>query len=159
MDSAEVSERGAEGVKEIIMLNLCRLFDFVPKEIEIIHDNRDYFRSYTIDKLDSRVNGSLGHTDGAVYVDNTRFRDKYGYYVPWYGLSTGGMTVLNVLYNLDKCFDLVECGINALYDLVKGKDGWAAPFYVFDPIEDGECCIRYNGRDDLIYCTLKEVLE
>ena len=43
MDSAEVSE----GVKEIIMLNLCRLFDFVPKEIEIIHDNRDYFRSYT----------------------------------------------------------------------------------------------------------------
>ena len=56
-----------------------RSFDFVPKEMEIIRDNRDYFRRYTVDKLDTRVNGSLGHTDGAVYVDNTRFRDKYGY--------------------------------------------------------------------------------
>ena len=54
-----------------------RSFDFVPKEMEIIRDNRDYFRRYTVDKLDTRVNGSLGHTDGAVYVDNTRFRDKY----------------------------------------------------------------------------------
>lgn len=97
----------------------------LPAGSEVIYDNRSFFAQHTLEKLDARVNGLLKHSDNAVYKDDMRFTDKFGYDVPWMGLSTGGMTVLNIFYNPDVIFAPVECGINALQDITMLSQGSA----------------------------------
>lgn len=140
------------------MLDLYQSWKIVPGNLEIIEDNANYFMTHTIDMLDKRVNGILNTTDGAVFVNKEQFKDKHGNTVPWFGLSTGGMTVLNVLYNPDKCFNLAECGVNALLDLLNVTQGYAAVFHVFDYDGDMDCHVRLNGMDDIIYNKVRELM-
>ena len=58
-----------------------------------------------------------------------RFFLKRGIGVSWLDLSAGGMTVLNVFYNQDCCFDTLECGRNALKNL---KTGNAYPDVIYN---------------------------
>lgn len=99
------------------MLHLYSDKECIPEGIKYIRDNVRYFIDVTINKLDSRVDKLLPLTDGAVYLNKDYFTDKYGCSVPWIDLSTGGMTLLNIFYNDDCCFDTLECGRNALTDL------------------------------------------
>jgi len=61
-----------------------------------------------------------------------RFFLKRGIGVSWLDLSAGGMTVLNVFYNQDCCFDTLECGRNALTDLKNLKTGNAYPDVIYN---------------------------
>ena len=89
----------------------------VPEGVEIIRDNVDYFNRVTINLLDDKVDSLLKNTDACTYIDTYRFKDKYGYDLPWRFLSTGGMTVLNGYYSPDKVFSGIECGANAMTDM------------------------------------------
>lgn len=97
--------------------------DLVPSSIEVVKDNESYFNRVTINKLDTRVNGILRNTDACTYVDSMKFKDRFGYDLRWYSLSTGGKTVLNAFYNPDKAFDCVECGKSALIDATHLESG------------------------------------
>lgn len=82
-------------------------------QLQVVYDNEDFFVKHTIKMIDECVNGLTRYTDGAVYEDKTCFRDRFGHSVPWFDMSTGGKTVLNVFYNPDICFSQCECGENA----------------------------------------------
>ncbi|WP_367568247.1 hypothetical protein [Lacrimispora sp.] len=121
----------------------------IPQTSEIIWDNREFFNITTVKKLDAQVDNLLNYTDRAKYIDEHRFRDKFGYDVPWRGLSTGGMTVLNIFYNPDKVFSLAECGRNALIDvrLLTQGNVFNGPLVTISSIpDDCDIIVRDNGE-------------
>ena len=64
-------------------------------------------------------------------------------------LSTGCKTLLNILYNPDKCFDLLECGTNVLELLPIIKNGnvyWRYPIVCFCSYDDVECDIETDNK-------------
>lgn len=64
-------------------------------------------------------------------------------------LSTGCKTLLNILYNPDKCFDLIECGTNVLELLPIIKNGnvyWRYPIVYFCNYDDVECDIETDNK-------------
>lgn len=126
-------------------LSLYQTRSCVPSSIEYVKNNRAYFVEKTIRVLDHRVDGLLKNTDGAVYFDQYRFIDKYGVGVPWINLSTGGMTVLNVFYNPDVCFDTLECGENALTDLKNLHEGNIVGLRVYAVDGNNSCDILLDG--------------
>jgi hypothetical protein len=61
-------------------------------------------------------------------------------------LSTGTKTLLNILEHPDVCFDVCECGNNALCLLPLIKNGniyWKVPVAVYD--KNIDCDIQYEG--------------
>lgn len=129
------------------MLHLYSNPEFRPEGTEYVRDNEEFFRNVTVYKVDSRVNGLLKNTDGAVYQDEFYFRDKFGCSVPWECLSTGGKTVLNVFYNPDVCFDTIECGMNALTDMKNLREGMIYPNHLQcdDGVDDVDIIIDDNA--------------
>lgn len=122
----------------------------IPEGCEYILDNLEFFKRVTYHMLDEKVNGVLNQTDGAVYLNSTQFMDKFGNTVPWINLSTGGMTVLNVLYHSDKfCFDTLECGRNALTDLKNLKEGRVYPNYICNLDNVDEIEVIVDDNEDL----------
>jgi hypothetical protein len=62
-------------------------------------------------------------------------------------LSTGTKTLLNILGHPDICFNVCECGNNALCLLPLIQNGniyWEMPAVVYD--ENMVCSIKYRGR-------------
>lgn len=62
-------------------------------------------------------------------------------------LSTGCKTILNILYNPNICFDIAECGQNALEALSLLDSGivyWDKPTLFL--LHDTDCNILYNGK-------------
>ena len=121
-----VSEQESCNHKKGVLSIMLRMFEHLGRAREpltFIRDNEDFFMRVTINKLDEKVNGLTRYTDGATYVNEQLFRDRYGAYVPWSGMSTGGKTVLNVFYNPELCFNTAECGENAAADLKNLKQG------------------------------------
>lgn len=97
----------------------------IPKDIEYVNINDSYFNLYT--KLDNSKECAkiLREIDSAEYSGPNMFigrdKDKGSLYKE--NLSTGCKTALNVLKHPDICFDLTECGnnaINVIFDLNKG---------------------------------------
>lgn len=73
-------------------------------------------------------------------------------------LSTSCKTVLNILYNPDKVFDICECGDNALdviYSLPHGNVYCAYPFISFD-MKQVNVCDQQGTREIASYEALKE---
>lgn len=85
----------------------------LPDGMEYVRDNPNYFMKHTRKKLDDRATKLLSYIDEATYVDTDIFNDRFGRGLYWSNLSCGGMTVLNVFYNPEVCFDCFECGTNA----------------------------------------------
>lgn len=131
----------------------------VPEDLEVVKDNEEYFSRVTIKKVDESASNLLPHTDRCKYVDSRRFKDRFGYDLPWRSLSTGGKTVLNAYYSPDKVFSCIECGQNALIDathLDRGMfvDGMPYSDSDADPIDvivDGE---KYKSVQEVkdAYC-------
>lgn len=72
-------------------------------------------------------------------------------------LSTGAKTLLNIVTHQDKCFNVCECGNNALCLLPLIKDGsiyWEVSAVAYTG--DGFCDISYNGK---IYTDFYKFLE
>ena len=125
--------------------------------LQVVLDNEDFFMKNTINQLDERVNGLTKHTDGATYIDQRYFRDRFGAYVPWFDLSTGGKTVLNIFYNPQICFSQRECGENACADIKNLTHGCVTPGYIVDYDGDDQCDVIVDDNPDWHYTSVKEV--
>lgn len=119
----------------------------VPENIQIEDDNDTFFNG-TINN-DSTTSKILKYIEQAEYANQTGFygRDSDLGMINSQYLSTGCKTLLNVLYNPNRCFNLIECGQNALEVLPLIKEGyvlWEYPI-LFDRITDS-CDISVKGK-------------
>ena len=87
----------------------------IPKDMEVIELNDVFFNKYTSEKIDERASDIIQEIDQSNMVDKYTIRSRFdGSVLNIDKLSTGCKTVLNVMYNPDKIFDIRECGENAL---------------------------------------------
>ena len=110
------------------------------KNMELVALNDVYFNKYTSDMLDEKA---------ADIIKKMLNIDK---------LSTGCKTVLNIMYNPDKVFDICECGDNALdviYSLPEGNVYCDYPFISFD-MEKVNVCDKSGVHEVTSYEELKE---
>ncbi len=106
------------------------------KELELVILNDIYFNKITVEKLDDAAAKIIEEIDGSKmlnkYTISSKFNDTA---LNIDKLSTGCKTVLNIMYNQDKVFDICECGDNALdvvYSLPQGNVYCAYPFISFN---------------------------
>ena len=120
----------------------------IPKEIDIIDYNDKFFDGTTLkdDKLSKYI---MNKIDKAQYSSEHTFigRDETLGKLNKNHLSTGCKTLLNIVGNPDKCFDIVECGQNALSLLHLIKNGnvlWRNPILHF--VGNAECDILIDDK-------------
>ena len=106
----------------------------LPKELVQLNDV--YFNKYTVNMLDDRARSIVSRVDDSELIDNYTMKGKFDDTIMNTDkLSTGCKTVLNVMYNPDKIFDIRECGENALdliYALEDGQVYCEYPVISFD---------------------------
>ena len=108
----------------------------VPNGMELISLNDIYFNRYTAEMLDERAAGYISEIDESEYISKYLIKSRFGDMILNIDkLSTGCKTVLNIIYNPDKIFDIRECGENALdaiYALPQGNIYCEYPLISFD---------------------------
>lgn len=120
---------------------------YVPKHLKVEWLNGPYFDSTSL-RDDEETRKILKTVDKAVYMSPYTYKrlDRQGE-LNLENLSTGCKTLLNILYNPDKCFDTIECGPNALAILPIITDGhalWEHPCAF--KWEDMECDIDFHDE-------------
>lgn len=96
----------------------------IPKNKELIKINDLYFNKYTSAKLDKRAEEIIDRIDSSKMIDQYAISSRFdGTRLNIDKLSTGCKTVLNVMYNPDKIFDVSECGENALEAIYSQEAG------------------------------------
>lgn len=108
--------------------------------LDIIDSSDNYFIN-TILRDDEFTHKVLRFIDQARRVDDVRFEGRSSSFGPLdkSHLSTGTKTILNIAQHPDKCFNVVECGDNALNMLRYLHSGmvyWEYPIFCLDD-EDG----------------------
>ena len=84
------------------------------KNMELVALNDVYFNKYTSDMLDEKAANIIKKIDCSEMLDKYTIRSRFnGNVLNIDKLSTGCKTVLNIMYNPDKVFDICECGDNA----------------------------------------------
>lgn len=126
---------------------------------ELITLNDVFFNRYSMEWLDENAAPIIQRTDGAEMIDKYTIRSRFdGSVLNIDKLSTGCKTVLNIMYNRDKIFDIRECGDNALdeiYALPFGNVYCDYPFISFD-MEKVQVCDKHGIRIVDSYEELKE---
>lgn len=125
--------------------------------LNIVTDNDSYFMTVTINKLDEKVDGLLKHAEDASYVDEMTFEDQSGNRLPWYKLSIGSKTVLNVFYNPDICFSQIECNKEACANLKNLKEGCITPGFLYDLDGDDVCDVVVDDDPARHYTNLSKI--
>ena len=120
----------------------------IPPNIKFVDYNDMFFNGGILqsDKISKLV---MQKIDGAEYGTENTFigRDKSLGKLNKEHLSTGCKTLLNIVANPDKCFDVIECGPNALQLLPLIKDGniyWNVP--VLHYVGNADCDIRIHDK-------------
>lgn len=115
----------------------------IPNGMKFVNYNDLFFNGGCLrnDTLSRKI---MKEIDQAEYSSENTFigRDKCLGSLNKEHLSTGCKTLLNIVYNPDKCFDVIECGVNALNLLPLIQNGnilWEMP--VLHYIGDGDCDI------------------
>lgn len=131
----------------------------IPKNMQLIDLNDIYFNKYTVEKIDEKAAEIIEKIDRSKmlskYTISSRFNDTV---LNIDKLSTGCKTVLNIMYNPDKVFDICECGDNALdavYSLPCGNVYCNYPFISFD-MKKVRICDKHGEREIEDYEVLKE---
>lgn len=140
-------------------LHVYRTKSDIPTSIPYILSNDNHFSLTSLKntELEALV---LKTVDKAEFVDSRTVQTRTkGVKVPKEYLSTGVKTLLNIICCPDMCFDLAECGNNALCCLPYIHEGhvfWKIPVAICD--FDSECDIVCEGKhftsffDFLDYC-------
>ena len=137
--------------REVIMaLKVYLTREEIPSGVKVIDNNDSYFNANTtLKNSDLEI---LKTVDEAVYISEMTFlgRTKEFGALYKYSLSTGTKTLLNILSHPNICFDVKECGDNALQFLRYYNEGlilWSFPFYNIQDINDSEeCNIECRGK-------------
>lgn len=120
-----------------------------PKNINVITQNDVYFNG-AVELTNSEIEAKLlSDIDKARYCSERSFYGRSSETVPVDKnlLSTGTKTLLNILNDSELCFDLCECGHNALELLpfiTEGKAYWEIPFVAYSDTPD--CDIIYGKK-------------
>ena len=69
--------------------------------------------------MDDTIRYLLKKIDGSAYESGTTMRTRYGEFLDIENSSTGCKTAINVYLNPDKIIDCMECGANALVEILK----------------------------------------
>ncbi len=108
----------------------------IPEKEEIVRFNDIYFNKNTSELIDDKAKDIIKKIDHSEmlekYVIGSRFD---GTRLNIDKLSTGCKTVLNIMYNPNRIFDICECGENALeviYSLDAGKVYCEYPMIAFN---------------------------
>lgn len=124
----------------------------IPSNIKFINYNDKFFGSVQLsnDKLCQKI---MNAVDNAQYSSPNTFigRDKELGELNKEHLSTGCKTLLNIVNNPDMCFDVVECGQNALSLLCEIKEGhilWETPVLHYRGNAKCNICIDEKYFDD-----------
>lgn len=106
-------------------LHLYTDLEFIPKDMELIRRNDDFFNVYTSLQNDIYTNKALHEIEQAEYNSTDTFISRVKRFGALFKqfISTGTKTVLNIYYNQDKCFDIAECGDNAIEFLLRYGEG------------------------------------
>ena len=122
----------------------------VPKDLIIVHDNDSFFEVNTSLKDCDFVRDVITIIDKSEYYDEDTFRSGLGNksLIPSSNLSTGSKTLINLYSHPDEyCFNLCECGNNALELITKLHQGYALfelPFIAY-MLDDESCDIIHDG--------------
>lgn len=128
-------------------LKIYRSVDEI-KTGQVIIDNDSFFDAFTVLTDTTLVHDILMVIDKAEYNSALTFigRTKKLGALNKSMLSTGTKTLLNIISYPDECFNIVECGNNALKFIPKLKEGsivWEMPVVVCR--DNPECDIEYKG--------------
>ena len=127
--------------------------------MKIIEINDAFFNKYTVELLDENAKDIISKIDQSEMVSKYSIKSRFdGSILNIDKLSTGCKTVLNVMYNPDKIFDIRECGDNALdvlYELPQGNIICAYPLISFE-FEKAKVCDKNGDREITSYEELKE---
>ena len=108
----------------------------IPKEMELIRLNDIYFNKFTAEKIDVKAAGVILDVDQSELIDRFSIKSRFDKGILNIDkLSTGCKTVLNIMYNPEKVFDIRECGENAIdiiYGLEKGNITCEYPLISFE---------------------------
>lgn len=119
----------------------------IPKDIKFVNYNDIFFGEVLLNETEL-VKTVLEKVDRAIYHSPTSFigRDKDLGALHKSYLSTGCKTLLNIISNPNICFDVCECGPNALTLLSYIKNGyvyWHNP--ALQVLETYECDIKVDN--------------
>ena len=105
----------------------------IPKDMEYIECNDHFFEfNVNIDDLDNLQGAKeyISKIDQSVYIGNGKVISKFSKSAEGYVetqnmsvLSTGCKTLLNVLLFPEKVFNTIECGYNAVEEILKLDNG------------------------------------
>ena len=132
----------------IMSLHIYRSADEVPEGIRVVTNNNLFFNARTPISNTELTSDILATVDKARYNSGFTFIGR----TPELGalnksmLSTGTKTLLNIISYPDVCFNVVECGLNALCFLPRIKDGyvvWRFPLISYH--DEADCDIVYKG--------------
>ncbi|MBR4515198.1 MAG: DUF4869 domain-containing protein [Lachnospiraceae bacterium] len=122
----------------------------IPDTIDYINSNDLFFNEKTTIPDTPLAKEILKKVDKADYyselVFTSRTKDLGNLFKNY--LSSGTKTLLNIISNPDKCFNLAECGINVLDFIPKIKDGIVLWEHIslFPEDEDESCDIVYKDK-------------
>lgn len=141
-------------------VNIYTAVDQIPTGIQLIRNNDVYFDGMTNLNDDSISRMIMKTIDHAEYHSPLTFigRDPSLGALNKDFLSTGAKTLLNILQHSDKCFDVCECGNNALCLLTKIENGnilWSAPIMAYFD-DDPSCSFNFQGK---LYTNVFDFLE
>ena len=111
-------------------LNVYTSIEQIPAGINIIRSNDAVFNGATLLRNSELSNRILSSIDNAKFYSKDSFVSSTGVLLSRDRLSTGTKTLLNILEFPDKCFDVIECGNNALSLLCLFNEGnilWRIP--------------------------------
>lgn len=122
----------------------------------IVIDNNEFFDSRTSILDDDISRDVLNTVESGIYRSSTTFISRDAIELDKSCLSTGTKTLLNIIQHPDICFDVSECGINALQFIPRIRDGiiiWRFPLIPYRGKKD--CDIFYRG---ISYSNLSDFL-
>lgn len=118
------------------MINIYRSQKDFPENLEYVQLNDVYFNEVTFDLLDERAKEIVEKIDETEILSKYKVKSRFGEEILNIDkLSSGCKTVLNVLYNSNKIFWVMECGENALevlFQLEKGNVYCETPMIPFE---------------------------
>ena len=91
---------------------MLKIYDELPNSAAVIHDVEEAFTNIELQE-DTCTKNIMKYVDCADYVDNIRFKDRFGNLLYLDDLSSGCKAALCVHYLQNNIIDLLECGLNA----------------------------------------------
>ena len=131
----------------------------IPKDMEPVSLNDIFFNKVTAEKLDDKAADVIKRIDHSKMINKYMISSRFdGSALNIDKLSTGCKTVLNIMYNPDKAFDICECGDNALdivYSLPQGNVFCSYPFISYE-MQKVKACDNSGVREIDSYEELKD---